>query len=351
MSRFLWTLLLAAIVAPAAPLPNYRAFELFRRTVQLMETAAVTSPELARAGAPMTENARQAVLTMRETGRQNAALTYTLLVNVRAFSTLAGMLPKPSSFSAEAARQFAELADNAVRIEENFRELLTQRERKVRDPDRDFLARHAAENAKLPPPAPDRPRVVFLGDSITDNWRLNEYFPDRDFVNRGIGGQVTSQMLARMKADVLDLKPAVMLVLAGTNDISRGTALSTIEGNLTMIADLAQAHGVKPVFASLLPVSNYHKDKTPQFERTRERPLTAIRALNEWIERFCRERGYVHVDYYSAVVDAAGQLKSDLADDGLHPNAAGYRLMASAALAGIEKALVPAKGKRKRFLW
>lgn len=348
MNRFVWVLLLAASLASAAPLSNQDAFELYGRTVQLMEVAAVSAPELARAAAPLTENARQALMTMREAGRQNATLTYTLLVNARAFTTLAGMLPKPNPFSAEAARQFAELGDNVVRVEQNFRELLDQREREVLNPDRDNLARYAPQNEKLPPPAPDRPRVVFLGDSITDMWRLNEYFPDRDFVNRGISGQVTGQMLGRMKADVLDMKPAVMLVLAGTNDISRGTALSTIEGNLTMIADLAERHRIVPVFASLLPVSDYHKDQNPMWERTRMRPPAAILALNEWIEKFCRERNYVYVDYHAALVDGAGQLKSDAADDGLHPNAAGYRLMAPLALAAIEKALPPVKGKRKR---
>jgi lysophospholipase L1-like esterase len=348
MNRIVWVFLLAACLASAAPLSNQDAFSLYTRTVQLMETAAVSAPELARAAAPLTENARQALKTMRESGRQNVALVYTLLVNARGFTTLAGMLPRPSPFPAEAARQFAELGDNVVRVELNFRELLDQREREVLNPDRDNLSRYAAHNAKLPPPAPDRPRVVFLGDSITDNWRLNEYYPDRDFVNRGIGGQVTSQMLCRMKADVLDLKPAVVLVLAGTNDISRGTALSTIQGNLTMIADLAQAHHIVPVFASLLPVSDYHRDQNPMWDRSRMRPPATILALNAWIEKFCRERNYLYVDYHSALVDGAGQLKSDAADDGLHPNAAGYRLMATLALAAIEKAAQPVKGKRKR---
>jgi len=192
--------------------------------------------------------------------------------------------------------------------------------------------------------------VVFLGDSITDGWRLNEYFPERDFVNRGISGQITGEMLGRMKADVIDLKPSFVLVLAGTNDIARGVAPEVIQNNLAMIAGLAEANKIKPMFASLLPVSDYHKDANPQNERTKLRPPAAIGALNDWIQRFCKERGYSYVDYFSALVDSAGLLKAELADDGLHPNGAGYRLMAPVALGAIDavaRAAQPAPKKRR----
>jgi lysophospholipase L1-like esterase len=152
--------------------------------------------------------------------------------------------------------------------------------------------------------------VVFLGDSITDGWRLNEYFPDRDFVNRGIGGQITGQMLGRMKADVIDRQPAAVVVLAGVNDIARGAPIETIRNNLAMIADLAVAHRIKPVFASILPVHDY------------QRPMATIRALNEWLAAMCRQRGFVYLDYFPAMADAGGFLRAELADDGLHPNAA-----------------------------
>src|SRR5439155_24212092 len=125
----------------------------------------------------------------------------------------------------------------------------------TRTPDRDNLRRYAEANTKLSKPAANDKRIVFYGDSITDLWRLNEYFPGRDFVNRGISGQVTGEMLGRMKAEVIDLQPSAMLVLAGTNDIARGAPLSTIENNLTMIADLADAYKIKPLFASVLPIS------------------------------------------------------------------------------------------------
>jgi lysophospholipase L1-like esterase len=260
------------------------------------------------------------------------------------------VVPKPSPFPEEAGKQFAELRDGLNRVEDNFRTLLDRTETALADPDRDRLSRYAEANSKLPPAHADKPRVVFLGDSITDFWRLNEYFPERDFVNRGISGQTTGQMLGRMKADVLDLKPAAVLVLAGTNDIARGIAIGTIENNLAMIADLAQAHHIKPLVASVLPVSDYHKSENPAWRRTRERPPETIRALNDWIRKFCRERGYTFVDYFPVLVDQAGLLQSDLANDGLHPDGSGYRVMAPVALAAIDSVVsaAPSKGKKRR---
>ncbi len=350
-TRFVWAaLLLAASLVQARPLSNKEAFELYDRSVQLMESTAVVIPELARAGAPVTENARQALITMRGLGRQNVGVTYSFLTNVRAFLALADVVQKPSPFPEEAAKQFNELRNGLIRIEDNFRELLDQREREIANPDRDQLARYAEANGKAGAPQPGKPRVVFLGDSITDGWRLNEYFSDRDFVNRGISGQITGQMLGRMKADVIDLKPAAVIVLAGTNDIARGIPVSVIENNLAMIADLAQAHNITPIFASVLPVSDYHKDENPAWEMTKRRPPETIRNLNAWIQSFCRQRNYVYADYFSALVDQAGFLKAEAANDGLHPNSAGYRLMAPIALAAIDKAVpaAPEKGKRRK---
>lgn len=331
----------------SALLSNRDVLVTCERAANLIESTATAAPDLVRASAPMAENARQACLNLRTLGPQHALLSYTLLANLRAYLTLADALPKPQPAPAEALRQLAELRDLTARWEAHFAALLEQKELALRHPDRDNLARYAEANRKLGPPQPGVPRVVFLGDSITDGWRLNEYFPGRDFVNRGISGQITGQMLGRMKADVIDLKPAAVLVLAGTNDIARGVELTTIQNNLTMIADLAEFHGIKPLLASLLPVSDYHKDKNPAFEQTRIRPPERIRRMNEWIQSFCRQRGFIYVDYYSQLVDSAGFLKAELADDGLHPNAAGYRLMAPVALAAIEKALAPAP-RRKR---
>jgi lysophospholipase L1-like esterase len=182
---------------------------------------------------------------------------------------------------------------------------------------------------------------VFLGDSITELWRLNEYFPDRDFVNRGIGGQIASQMLSRMKTDVTDLHPAAVVILAGTNDLERGIPLTAIEDDYVMLADLANAAKVKVIFASVLPVSDAHKDADPAYERTPTHPPLFIKALNDWLKSFCAQRGYLYLDYYPALIDAQDQLGEDLSDDGLHPNAKGYRLMAPLLAAAVNKALAP----------
>ncbi|MGE5648042.1 MAG: GDSL-type esterase/lipase family protein [Acidobacteriota bacterium] len=351
-ARLLVAALLCAVAAAAqqrGPLSNKNAFELYTRAVQLMGSTALAVPELSRAGAPIAENARASVDTMRSLGRQHAGVTYTFLTNARAYLLLADSLPKPDAFPAEGARQLAELRDIIDRAEANFRALLDAKESQLRNPDRDELARYAEANAKLPPPVPGRPRVVFLGDSITDGWRLNEYFTDRDFVNRGISGQTTGEMLGRMQADVIALRPDAMLILAGTNDIARNVPLKIIEDNLSMIADIADHHKVKLLVASVLPISDYHKDKNPAYEMSRVRPPASIRALNDWIQDFCRRRNYVYVDYFTPLADARGFLKAELADDGLHPNAAGYRIMAPVALAAIDKVIPPpGAGKSKR---
>ncbi|MBM3774514.1 MAG: capsular biosynthesis protein [Acidobacteria bacterium] len=259
---------------------------------------------------------------------------------------LVDAVPRPQPLPLEARRQFTETRDILDRLESHFRALLDQKEAQLRSPDRDNLRRYAEANQKISPPLPGRPRAVFLGDSITDGWPVNEYFPDRDFLNRGIGGQVTSEMLGRMKADVIDLKARVLLVLAGTNDIARGAPVKTIQNNLSMIADLADRNNVRPLFASVLPVSDYHQRVNPSFLRTTARPPSTILELNRWIQSFCAQRGYLYVDYFKAMVDASGHLRAELADDGLHPNSAGYRVMAPIALAAIEKELASGVSKR-----
>ncbi len=252
-------------------------------------------------------------------------------------------MPRPFPFPEEARRQFGELRDAVDRLDAHFRALLDLKETQLRNPDRDNLKRYAEANRKTrPPPPPRKPRVVFLGDSITDGWRLNQYYgADRDFVNRGISGQITGEMLGRMKADVIELKPRLMLVLAGINDIGRGVAVTTIENNLSMIADLADAHHIQPIFASLLPVSDYHKDVNPQYARTAHLPPARILEVNAWLKGFCEQRHYPYVDYYSAMVDKSGFMQADLADDGLHPNARGYRIMAPIALAAVDNFAKP----------
>jgi lysophospholipase L1-like esterase len=340
---------IASNAQQGAVLPDGELVRLSERVLQLMDSAKVAMPELARAGEPVAENARQALETMRSSGLRNSVLLETFLVNLRGYLALTDAVPKPYPFPEEARRQFAELRDARDRLEAHFSALLQLKETQLRDPDRDALRRYAETNLKIGAPRPGVQRVVFLGDSITDFWRLNEYFPpERDFVNRGISGQITGQMLGRMKADVIDLKPALVLVLAGTNDIARGVPLKTIEDNLTMIADLAAANKIRPLFASLLPASDYYKTEDPQYERSKLRPPETIRALNAWLRKFCGERNYTYVDYYTQLVDDAGFLKADASDDGLHPNSKGYRLMAPVAQAALDKLLQPSPAPKKR---
>jgi lysophospholipase L1-like esterase len=259
-------------------------------------------------------------------------------------------VPKPAVVPELTRQQLAELRDIDAKLGPYFENLLDRMQAQVRSGDRDNTARFREANSRLPAPAVGKPRVVFLGDSITDGWRLNEYFPDRDFINRGISGQITGEMLGRMKADVIDLKPQVMVVLAGTNDIARGVPVSTIQNNLVMIADLAQFHQIKLVFASILPISDYHKGTNPQNERSQQRPPRVITELNAWLLNFTKQRGFVYLNYFDALADSAGYLQAPLADDGLHPNAAGYRIMAPLALEAIAKAapVAPPPARRGR---
>ncbi len=330
---------LCAFAQQPKPLSDKDAFELYGRAVQLMESTSLVTPELARAGAPIVENARQATITLRSLKRQHAGVTYTFLANLRAYLALADAVPKSGAFAEETAKQFDELREVFDRAEANFRALLQSKEERLRNPDRNDLSHYAQANAQLPPPAADQPRVVFLGDSITAMWRLNEYFPGRDFVNRGIGGQVTDQMLGRVEPDVVALKPEAMLLLGGTNDIALGAPLETVEIYLKATAELAHSHGIKPMIASVLPVSG---------DMTHDHPPETILALNHWIENLCRERGYVYVDYFSAMTDGSGGLRADLSDDGLHPNSLGFRVMAPIALAAIEKATAPSSKSKRR---
>ena len=324
--------------ANTALLANKDLLDLYGRAIQLMESGGFAVPDLARAGAPFLENATQGLARVRS-NPASAEFNYAFLANLRAFVQLADSIPKPFPFPEGAQRQFAELRDVLTRADSHFRALAASKDLQGRNPDPSNLARYAEANARLGAPKPDKARVIFLGDSITDLWRLNEYFPDRDFVNRGISGQTSGQMLGRLEADVIRLRPAAVLVLGGTNDIARGIPLSSIEDNLTMIADLADLHGIKVILASVLPVSDYHKDVDPNYEMTRTRPPAIIRGLNSWIQSFCAQRKFQYLDYYSATADASGFLPSDSSDDGLHPNSKGYRVMAPIALKAVDSAL------------
>jgi lysophospholipase L1-like esterase len=200
------------------------------------------------------------------------------------------------------------------------------------------LERFAAANAAVGPVTRGERRIVFFGDSITDNWSKPNYggfFPGKRYLNRGIGGQTTGQMLLRFRPDVIALVPRAVVILAGTNDLSGNTgpvSPQTIEDNLANMVELARAHKINVALASLLPVCDCKTgpDGKP-IKRTQDRPPQAILALNQRIAALARKTGAAYLDYFSALVDARGALKAELTDDGLHPNAAGYALMAPLA--------------------
>ena len=201
------------------------------------------------------------------------------------------------------------------------------------------LKRYREANSALGAPKAGENRVVFFGDSITDMWKLEDSFPGKAYINRGIGGQTTPQMLVRFRQDVIDLHPKVVVILAGTNDIAGNTGPmrnEDIEANYASFAELARANGIRVVYSSVLPVHNYTERSKDFFA---QRSPARILELNTWLKDYCARNGIVYLDYFSALVDDKGLMKKDLADDGLHPNAAGYKLMAPLAEAAIQKSL------------
>jgi lysophospholipase L1-like esterase len=199
------------------------------------------------------------------------------------------------------------------------------------------LRRYRAENAALPAPRPEEDRVVFYGNSITEAWapRFPALFPGKPYIGRGISGQTTPQLLIRFHQDVVALQPKVVVILAGTNDIAGNTGPSTlemIEDNLMAMTEIARQHGIRVVLSSVLPVYDYPWKPGLQ-------PAPKIMALNAWMRRYASEIGETYLDYHTAMADARGGLPSTLAGDGVHPNEAGYRIMAPLAEAAIGRAL------------
>jgi lysophospholipase L1-like esterase len=181
---------------------------------------------------------------------------------------------------------------------------------------------------------PSQNRVVFFGDSITDAWNLDDSFPGKGYINRGIGGQTTSQMLLRFRQDVVDLKPKVVVILAGTNDVAENAGpetLKEIEGNLASMFEIAQANHIRVVVSSILPVAVYPWRKEIQ-------PIEKIAALNNWMKGFATGRGLVYLDYYTTLVNDHHGLKAELSEDDVHPNKAGYAVMQPLAEHTIEEA-------------
>ena len=197
------------------------------------------------------------------------------------------------------------------------------------------LNRFKKADVKLGAPKPGEDRVVFIGASIIERWNLEQSFPGKPYINRGIGGQTSPQMLVRFRQDVIDLRPKAVVILAGTNDIAGNTGPMTLdqtEGNIASMADLARANGIRVVLCSLLPA--FDLPWAPGID-----PAPKIAEVNAWIQGYAGARGYVYVDYYSAMKDDRGGLPPALSEDGVHPLPAGYAIMAPLAEAGIEKAL------------
>ena len=199
------------------------------------------------------------------------------------------------------------------------------------------LTRYGSENTELPPPAPGEDRVVFLGDETTEQWGKGQgkFFPGKPYLNRGIKGQTTAQMLVRFRQDVISLKPKVVVILAGTNDIAAVMGPSTqgmMTENFMSMVELAKANGIRVVLASILPVCDCSTNQT------RRRPLGKIIGMNGWLEDYAAESGSVYLNYYSAVIKNRA-FNSELTADGLVPNDAGYRVMAPLAEQAIVRAL------------
>jgi lysophospholipase L1-like esterase len=208
------------------------------------------------------------------------------------------------------------------------------------------VARYHDANASVQARMKDEKRVVFMGDSITDAWVRPEYggfIPGKPYIDRGISGQTTPQMLVRMRPDVIALQPKVVVILAGTNDLAGNTGpmpVSAIEDNLSSMAELATANKIHVVLASVLPVSNYGHDRDGNpIDMRIKRPPEKILELNAWIKKYAAANGYTYLDYFSATVDDQGLLKRDLSEDGLHPNAKGYAVMAPLAEQAIQVSL------------
>ena len=199
-------------------------------------------------------------------------------------------------------------------------------------------ARFKDADSALTPPAPGEKRVVFMGDSITQGWKIegpDGYFPGKPYINRGISGQTTPQMLVRFRPDVIDLKPKVVVILAGINDIAGNTGpetLEEIEGNLASMAELAVANHIRVVMCSVMPAFDFPWSPGKM-------PAPKVLALNAWMKGYAAENGHVYVDYHSAMKDERDGLPATLSHDGVHPLPAGYAVMAPLVEAGIEKAL------------
>jgi len=216
---------------------------------------------------------------------------------------------------------------------EAFRKVMAERLRN----DWAFLSRYKDDNSKIGAPGINENRVVFLGNSITDFWinTMPEFFAGKPYIDRGISGQTTPQMLVRFRQDVIDLKPRVVVILAGINDINGNTGPSTlemIEDNIKSMTELAKANNIDVVLSSVLPCDSI-------YDRPDLHPAERVVKLNEWIQKYASSKGCVYIDYFSSLADEKNGLKKEYTNDGIHPNKAGYLVMAPLAEEAIKKVL------------
>lgn len=221
---------------------------------------------------------------------------------------------------------------------------------------RSDLRRYAEENrllqharhASLPTDAPPGERIILFGDAIAEGWEIGQNFPELEFLNRGIAGETTLHMLARFQQDVLNLRPRIVILLAGRDDLAARLPLSATQDHVQLMARLAARQGIELILSSLLPV---RPDK-PSFwrgaERARAHGLSpgAILAMNAWLRECARENGLEYADFHSALAGADGWMHPEFTDDGLHPNSAGHRAMAAALCPVLERVLERARPSR-----
>jgi lysophospholipase L1-like esterase len=198
---------------------------------------------------------------------------------------------------------------------------------------------YAAANAALPRPVKGENRVVFIGDSITDKWELGRYFPGKPYINRGIGSQITPQILVRFHADVIALRPKAVVIAAGVNDVTGLLQIQTedqIKANYQAMAELASAHGIKVIFGSILPVNNYTENARGVVA---ERKPETLKRLNIWLKAYCKRMGFGFIDYTAALSDSSGLMRAEFTSDGIHPNGEAYAVMAPVAAKIIDSVI------------
>ena len=199
------------------------------------------------------------------------------------------------------------------------------------------LSKYSSENKSLMPLSMKEKRIVFMGNSITEGWKNTDpgFFEGRPYIDRGISGQTTPQMLIRFRPDVIDLKPAIVIILAGINDIAENTGPMTLEetaGNIFSMAQLAKAANIKVIISSVLPANTFPW-------RPEIKPAEKVIELNILLKQYCEENRITYLEYYSHMVDDKKGLDSRYGDDGVHPNLAGYKVMEGLVENAIKSAL------------